>query len=194
MGGIYTLGRQSGTVISENCVHDVRCLEYGAWGIYLDEGSSNITVENNVVWGTGKESIHIHWGTDNTVRNNVFLGENSSVATVSVKEWHHPSVFERNIMVSDGQTVLRGKPRDCTYHANVMYDRSGRDTVIFSDEEENSYTLDSWEKAYPHNCGNSVADPGISSVEEKDLTLLESSPAMELGFENILERAVREKK
>ena len=53
MGGIYTLGIQPDTVIRENIIYNVGCDEgaygYGGWGIYLDEGSSGILVEKNLV-------------------------------------------------------------------------------------------------------------------------------------------------
>ena len=182
MGGIYTLGRQSGTVISENRIHDVRCSEYGAWGIYLDEGSSLITVENNVVWGTGKESMHIHWGTENTVRNNVFFSDSSAAVTVSIREWHHPSLFERNIMVTDGHNVLNGKPSDAVYHSNLMFDISGGDTVIIRDENGNGYDLDAWQRTYEQNRDNIVADPEFVNVSEKNFDIKESSCAKNLGF------------
>lgn len=185
MGGIYTLGRQEGTVICGNRIHDVKCLEYGAWGIYLDEGSSHITVETNVVWGTGKESIHIHWGTENTVRNNVFFSENSAAATVSIRERHDPSVFEKNIMVTDGHNLLNGKPCDCVYRSNVMYDISGRDTVVIVDEDKKSYSLEAWEKAYPQNCGNIVADPEIADIAERNFGISKTSVARDIGFEDI---------
>ncbi len=194
MGGIYTLGRQSGTVISENCVHDVKCLEYGAWGIYLDEGSSNITVENNVVWGTGKESMHIHWGTDNTVRNNIFVSDRSAAVTASIREWHHPSVFERNILVTDGQNTVNGKPWDCTYHSNVMFDVSGRETVLYCDEEKNCYSLEAWQKAYPQNCGNIVADPELLNIAERDFEISQGAPSRMLGFEDIGDKISKRKK
>ncbi|MBE6646859.1 MAG: right-handed parallel beta-helix repeat-containing protein [Ruminococcaceae bacterium] len=184
MGGIYTLGRQSGTVISENRIHDVKCLEYGAWGIYLDEGSSNITVEKNVVWGTGKECIHIHWGTDNTVRNNIFLSERSAAATVSIREWHHPSVFERNIMVTRGQDIVHGRPWDCTYHDNIMFDIGSENTVVYRDEEGKCFDVESWQESFPQNCGNVIKDPGIMDVSNGDFRLSDSSVVKEFGFEN----------
>lgn len=37
MGGVYLLGKQRGTIVSENRIHDVTCAQYGAWGIYLAE-------------------------------------------------------------------------------------------------------------------------------------------------------------
>lgn len=194
MGGIYTLGRQNGTVISENRVHDVKCLEYGAWGIYLDEGSSNITVEKNVVWGTGRECIHIHWGTDNTVRNNIFFSENSATATVSIREWHHPSVFERNIMVTSGQDIVRGRPWDCTYHENIMFDIGSENTVVYRDEEGKRFAVESWQEAFPQNYGNVVSDPEILNIDAKDFRIAESSCAKDLGFENIVDGTAKGKK
>lgn len=60
-GGIYTLSKQPGTLISENYVHDiVRTGVQGGFnisGIYLDEGSNLITVRDNVLANTGDRAI-----------------------------------------------------------------------------------------------------------------------------------------
>jgi hypothetical protein len=74
-GGIYTLSRQPGTLIAENYVHDfVRLPTHGAFpiaGIYLDEGSNLITVQDNVIINTGDESIFQNGvGPSNTFANN----------------------------------------------------------------------------------------------------------------------------
>ncbi|MDO9238269.1 MAG: right-handed parallel beta-helix repeat-containing protein [Aquabacterium sp.] len=75
LGGIYTLGRGPGTVISGNLIRQVQDYPLygaGAWGIYNDEGSSDILVDGNVVQGTRSGGYHLHYGRDNTVRNNLF--------------------------------------------------------------------------------------------------------------------------
>lgn len=46
-GGIYTLGDQPGTQIVENVVRDPR---HGYGGIYLDDCTSRVLVQSNVVW------------------------------------------------------------------------------------------------------------------------------------------------
>jgi hypothetical protein len=52
-GGIYTLSNQAGTLIAENYIHDLNLSpwagNYPVVGVYLDEGSSNITVKDNVL-------------------------------------------------------------------------------------------------------------------------------------------------
>jgi len=71
MGGIYTLGIQPGTVIRGNLIHDISGKSI-SWGIYLDEGSTDILVEENLVYHVASECFHVHYGRNNLVRNNVF--------------------------------------------------------------------------------------------------------------------------
>jgi hypothetical protein len=74
-GGIYTLSRQPGTVLSENYVHDIeRTSVHGGFnmsGIYLDEGSNLITVRDNVLVNTGDRPLFQNAnGSGNTFSNN----------------------------------------------------------------------------------------------------------------------------
>jgi Right handed beta helix region len=54
-GGIYTLSKQPGTVIEKNWIHGIQRSKwthvYPMAGIYLDNGSSGITVRDNVLQG-----------------------------------------------------------------------------------------------------------------------------------------------
>ncbi|MCX7048379.1 MAG: right-handed parallel beta-helix repeat-containing protein [Candidatus Sumerlaeota bacterium] len=51
-GGVYTLGRQPGTIIRGNHIHDNGPGSPG--GIYLDEGSADIEVTGNLVYGVAR--------------------------------------------------------------------------------------------------------------------------------------------
>ena len=65
-GGIYTLGRQPGTVIRGNLVHDNLPSPFacspGQCGLYFDEGSSGFLVEDNVQY-------RVAWKPDQLVQN-----------------------------------------------------------------------------------------------------------------------------
>jgi hypothetical protein len=71
--GIYTLGRQPGTILRGNLIYDVPSpggKRYGQ-GIYLDEGSAEILVEGNAVFGVIHAPFFFHRnGNRNIVRNN----------------------------------------------------------------------------------------------------------------------------
>lgn len=75
LGAIYTLGRSPGTVISGNFIRNVSAYPGygpGGWGIYNDEGTSDVKVFNNVVLSTDSGGYHLHYGEKITVENNFF--------------------------------------------------------------------------------------------------------------------------
>lgn len=78
MGGIYTLGNQPGTVIEGNFIRDVWAYKYAGSGIYLDEGSSEISVVGNRVLRSSHHSLMIHRGRNLQVSGNQFLHANGS--------------------------------------------------------------------------------------------------------------------
>ncbi len=83
LGGIYTLGESPGTVISGNLIHQVWAYpRYGATasGLYNDEASSGILLENNIVIGSEGGGYLLHHGRGNTVRHNLLAqGENAEM-------------------------------------------------------------------------------------------------------------------
>jgi hypothetical protein len=71
-GGIYTLGRQPGTTLAGNVIHDIQVNAGRAEsnGIFMDEGSTDIQVENNTFYGIARAAIRYNEAGKNTVANN----------------------------------------------------------------------------------------------------------------------------
>jgi len=57
-GGVYMLGRQTGTVIRGNCIHDAGPGTFG--GIYLDEGSADIEACGNLLYNFPAHAYHFN--------------------------------------------------------------------------------------------------------------------------------------
>jgi hypothetical protein len=137
MGGIYLLGKQRGTVVSGNLIHDVICKHYGGWGIYTDEGSSYITIENNKVYNTSSNCYHQHYGSDNVIRGNVFYGAGDSLVRCSVSELHACLVLENNVLITDGNPMFSTREAENGYNPGVLsdnnriWDVSGGEPVAF---------------------------------------------------------------
>lgn len=144
MGGIYTLGKQPGTVLRNNRIRDVKSRKYGGWGIYLDEGSSEILVENNLVIGTRSGGFHIHYGRDNRILRNVFMdAEMEGVLIRTRDDKQGPIVFEDNIVVSRRADVpvvhANWLKRDVVMRRNVFWSAAGDRTLPYGADESNRW-------------------------------------------------------
>lgn len=105
LGGVYTLGISPGTVIRHNLIKNVRSFKKQgatAWGIYLDEGSSDILVENNWVEGSTGGGLHLHYGNRNVVQNNVF--RDGDAAQVRRTRRHDSALTMRNNLLWQAQS------------------------------------------------------------------------------------------
>lgn len=181
MGGFYMLGTMAGTVIRGNVIHDVTSYHYGGWGIYTDEGSSGILIENNLVYRANNGGFHQHYGRDNTVRNNIFaMGANMELRRTRY-EHINSFVFEKNIVyLAPKAANLDGKWRDgnFTMGHNVFW-RAGGGAVDFAGR-----TLEQWQRE-GFDAGSVVADPLFKNVVADDYSLQAGSPALKLGFQPI---------
>lgn len=83
--GIYTLGKQEGTIIENNYIHDIVSRVFSAAGsslIYFDEGTSDVIARNNVCFGS-HTGFHEHYGKCNLVEDNVFAYTNQITVRLS---------------------------------------------------------------------------------------------------------------
>jgi parallel beta-helix repeat protein len=183
MGGIYTLGISPGTRIHDNCFHDIESFSYGGWGLYTDEGSSNIALENNVVYRTKTGGFHQHYGKDNVLRNNVFAFSTEQQLQRTRTELHTSFVFERNIVFWDNNGPLLGSNWDDNHFAlekNIYWNSSGR-PVNFP----GGLTLEQWQAKRGQDQGSLVADPKFVDPQKNDFRLQDDSPARKLGFKSL---------
>ncbi len=74
-GGIYTLGRQDDTVIAGNLIHDIppNAGRAESNGMFIDEGSSLLTIEGNAIYRVARSPIRFHRAERDTIRNNVLV-------------------------------------------------------------------------------------------------------------------------
>ena len=186
MGGIYTLGPQPGTVIRNNLFHDIVSYDYGGWGLYTDEGSTGILLENNVVYRCKSAGFHQHYGRDNVVRNNLlaFNVEHSVMRTRA--EPHRSFWFTNNVVIANSGTLLgtdwSGTTNNFVSDGNVWFDaRQGTDPAKYS------FAGKPWSEwqARGQDPTSRLADPGLVDPQHPELGLRPDSPAYALGFKAI---------
>ena len=179
MGGIYNLGVSPGTVFHHNHIHDVESFGYGGWGLYTDEGSSQVTMEHNLVHHTTSSGFHQHYGRDNLLRNNVFAYGGEAQVMRTRDEDHLSFTLERNILLANGRPLLgsnwNGDAKKFILDHNVYWDEDG--SVDFAGKP-----FAEWQQK-GIDASSVVADPQFTDPAKGDFTLKAGSPALARGFQ-----------
>lgn len=191
MGGIYTLGIQPHTTITHNKIYNVAADPneggYGGWGIYLDEGSSCITVYQNLVYDCGSNSFHQHYGKDNVIKNNIFALSDEGQIRVSRNEDHNMLHLINNIIVSDKAPIYANVEKNkFTDSKNLYWDYTNGKNVISSKDgtlKFNKRIHKSVMEQMGYYCNGVYADPLFRDANNYDFTLADNSPALnEINF------------
>lgn len=181
MGGVYTLGPSPGTVVAHNLVHHVCSYSYGGWGLYTDEGSSEVVLENNVVYDTKSGGFHQHYGADNTIRNNIFAFSRESQIRRSREDKKCSVIFERNLVYCDNDQVLTQVWRNGDYKVDYnVYWTTAKATPLFDRRD-----FAEWRETSKQDQHSLLADPRFVDAEHRDFRLQPDSPAAKLGFKPI---------
>ena len=117
LGAIYLLGRTDGTEVTGNRIEDVTSFSRTgatAWGIYLDAGSSDVVVQNNLVLRTTGGGFHLHYGRRNLVRNNIFAYGLLGEAKRTAKGEDASLMFESNLLVGESGDTFVGNWNDAS--------------------------------------------------------------------------------
>lgn len=158
MGGIYLLGKQHGTVVEGNLVHDITSKHYGAMGIYTDQGTSYVTIENNIVYNCKSCCYQHHYGKANTLRDNIFAFGGEALVCLSLCENNMSTQSEDNVFITDGKPIFTSIneriPTDLCASNNIYWDISGNSPVmqkscvgdILFEEWQNKYGFDTESK------------------------------------------------
>ena len=182
MGGIYNLGNQPGTVIRHNEVRDVYGLRYGGWGIYLDEGSSNLVIEHNLVDRTSHGAFCQHYGRDNLIRRNIFafgektqLHRNKKDLEIAREEDWISFYFKNNIVYWQSGKFIAGLQ-------SGYQDRAVFENNIYWKIDESNFEIGglSWEKWQKRDRGSVIADPLFVAPNQGNFKLQPNSPAVDL--------------
>jgi parallel beta-helix repeat protein len=180
MGCIYSLGVQPGTVERNNLCHDVTRYDYGGWGLYTDEGSSQILLENNIVYRTQDGGFHQHYGRENIVRNNIFaLGDEAQLRRTR-EEAHRSFTFEHNIVYWEKGKLLDGAWTNgqFLFDHNLYWQAAGQPIEFGKD------SMTEWQRR-GQDVHSLVADPLFTDPARGAFTLKPGSPASKIGFQPI---------
>lgn len=181
MGGVYTLGPSPGTVVAHNWIHHVNCYSYGGWGLYTDEGSSEITLENNIVHDTRDGCFHQHYGRANVVRNNILAFSREAQIRRSREDVTNSLTVMRNLVYCDNDNFLSKiwKNGDYTVNGNLYWTTSKAEPLF------DGRDWDEWRATSGQDKDSLIADPLFVDAAKRDFRLKPGSPAEKIGFQPI---------
>lgn len=177
--GLYTLGLQPGSVMRGNVLYDLVGLPW-AVGIYLDEGSSGWTCENNVVYNVTTHDFNVNYGHDNLARNNIFgpiLDPGAPLYRCGRVEPVRSMTVEHNLVYyTVGELIDQPWPTSsCLLRSNLYCNAAGL-PVTFRGK-----SFAEWQ-ATGQDEGSLIADPLFVDPTRGDFTLKPGSPAGKVGF------------
>jgi hypothetical protein len=180
MGGIYTLGISPGTIIRNNVIHHVYAYTYGGWGLYTDEGSSNILIENNLVYQTKSAAFHQHYGQENILRNNIFaFGKEAQLQLTKAEDHLSFSLTHNIVYYNQGDLFPKNNNKlwekaIVAIDSNLYWNRAAQG-VIFPGNR------DLW-KNKGHDIRSVIADPGFVNADNYDFHIKNKALTNRIGF------------
>ncbi len=176
MGAVYLLGARNGSVVRGNVFHDIAGVKYGGWGIYLDEGSSDSLIENNLVYRTTTGGFHLHYGKDNVVRNNIFAFSREAQIIRTRVEDHNSLTFEHNIVYWTSGPLTNTTPE------KVVWDYNLYGPIAAGELRTQLQSFAQWQAA-GEDVHSVVADPGFADADHGDFRLKSAEEGKKIGFE-----------
>lgn len=185
LGGIYTLGLNANSSITHNLVYDILCYRYGGWGIYLDQGSSDFNIQNNIVYNTNSGGFFLSQGRDNRVHNNIFAngrGYQMKIGAFDGKSVNN--TITKNIIVGDGSSNwLDGYWSKMTINldSNVYCSNAQNVQKIFANGN-----LNDWRKLSNKDRNSIViSNTKVEDDDVKSQSFINNNLKQQIGFKDI---------
>ena len=180
LAGIYTCSTP-GTRIRYNRVHDVSRRNYGGWGIYPDEGSHDLLIQNNLVYRCQDGALFAHHNQNITAENNIFAFNRAAQIERGGIGGFELTCRRNLIYYQEGAAlgsygIENSAPNVCAFDHNIYWNVSG-DPVLFG-----SKSLVEWQ-ARGQDQHSLIADPLFVDAAQGDFRLRPGSPAARIGFE-----------
>ena len=177
MGGVYCLGEAQGTTVSNNVIHHIYSFDYGGWGLYTDEGSTGVVMENNLVYACKNSAFHQHYGKENTIRNNIFAANIRGQLQATRIEPHLSFNFTNNIIWFNTGTLLTSnwKKVNINSESNCYWDTRTKD--IRFDKQ----SFKEWQ-AGGKDLKSVIADPVFVNPQTFDFTVKNKPMMKKISF------------
>jgi hypothetical protein len=180
MGGVYTLGASEGTLVANNTIHHIYSFNYGGWGLYTDEGSYKVVMENNLVYACRNSGFHQHYGKDNIIRNNIFANNLRAQLQLTRAEEHRSFSFTNNIIFFD-KGLLYTK-QDSWLKARLAVDHNCYWDTRTKTPDFEGLTFAEWKKQLGRDQHSIIADPLFTDPENFDFRFKNESTAKKINF------------
>ncbi len=176
MSGVYTLGISEGTEVSNNHIHHIYAYDYGGWGLYTDEGSSHILMENNLVHHTKTGGFHQHYGRENILRNNIFAFSKMYQLQATRVEDHLSFSFTNNIVIYNEGVLFQGpwEKMQVSLDRNLYWKTNG--PIQFKGGDLASWRKNGYDKK------SVIMDPLFKDPFHGDFTFGRLRAAKKIGF------------
>jgi hypothetical protein len=181
MGGVYTLGASEGTIIHNNVIHHVYSFDYGGWGLYTDEGSFQIVMENNLVYACKNAGFHQHYGRENIIRNNIFALNKLSHLQLTRPEEHLSLSFTNNIIYSRSGMIYMSMGDDQWLLAQAAIDSNCYWDERTKAPDFHGFTFADWQKS-GRDKHSIVANPLFVNPDALDFRFRNLSVANKIKF------------
>ena len=181
MGGVYTLGASEGTSVSNNVIHHIHSYTYGGWGLYTDEGSAGIKMENNLVYKCKCSAFHQHYGKNNIIRNNIFALNLLSQLQLTRVEDHLSFNLSNNIIYYNEGLLYMDMGKDAWKKAQTVIDKNCFWNATTKNIDFQGGSFSEWKKLGKDK-HSIIADPQFKDPENFNFHFKNTRIAKKIGF------------